>query len=82
MRVFDPRSRLRELAAARRVSLAALSRMLNRPERYLSDFARLGRPAALEDDDRRVLAAFFDIPEMELGGDAPRWIERRQRRAA
>lgn len=82
MRIIDPRSRLRDLADSRRLSLAAVSRMLDRPDRYLSDFVRLGRPAALEDRDRRALAQFFGVSEVELGGDDARWIERRARRAA
>ncbi|OJU22722.1 MAG: hypothetical protein BGN95_03910 [Sphingomonas sp. 66-10] len=82
MRVFDPRTRLRELAAARRVTLAGLSRMLDRPERYLSNFARRRRLAPLDAHDRRMLALFFGVSEMELGGDAPHWPERRSRRAA
>ncbi len=82
MRVLDPRTRLRELAAARNVSLAGLSRMLDRPERYLSNFARRRRLTALDPRDRRILALFFGVSEMELGGDAPHWPERRARRAA
>lgn len=82
MKVFDPRTRLRQLAAERRVSLAGLSRMLDRPERYLSNFARRRRPTALDARDRRILALFFGVNEVELGGDAPHWAERRASRAA
>lgn len=82
MRIIDPRSCLRDLAAGRRAPLAALSRMLDKPDRYLSDFVRLGRPAALDDGDRRALAQFFGVSEVELGGDDARWIERRARKAA
>lgn len=82
MRIIDPHARLRELAAGRGVHLTELSRMIDRPARYLGDLARRSPPAPIEDDDRATLAVFFGVSEMELGGDAPHWSERRARRAA
>lgn len=71
MRIIDPRSRLHELATGRRVSLAALARMLDKPDHYFQRFVRMGIPAALENEDRRFLALFFGVSQMELGGDRP-----------
>lgn len=64
----DPRARLVELAAARRVSLSALSAMLGRNPAYLQQFVRKGSPRKLEETDRRRLAMFFGVDEAELGG--------------
>ena len=60
--------RLAELkAAGRSASLAAASRAMGRHDRYLSDF--LGRkrsPRKLDEDDRRRLAAYLELPEGDL----------------
>lgn len=62
------RARLLELAGGRGVSLSALSGLLGRNPAYLQQFVRKGSPRKLEEDDRRVLATFFGVPEAELGG--------------
>ncbi|WP_068077135.1 S24 family peptidase [Novosphingobium lentum] len=64
----DARSRLLDLAAARGVSLAALSAMLGRNASYLQQFVRKGSPRKLEETDRGVLARFFAVDEAALGG--------------
>jgi len=61
------RARLLELAGGRGVSLSALSGLLGRNPAYLQQFLRKGSPRKLEEDDRRVLATFFGVPESELG---------------
>jgi len=61
------RQRLLELARERRVSLAALSEMINRNSSYLQQFIRKGSPRKLEESDRRTLAEFFGVDERELG---------------
>lgn len=61
-------NRLVELAAARRVSLAALSAMIGRNAAYLQQFASRGTPRSLAEGDRRTLAAFFGVDEEVLGG--------------
>lgn len=63
----DPRARLLELAEGRGASLSALSAMLGRNLTYLQQFVRKGSPRKLEETDRRKLAAFFGVPESELG---------------
>ena len=55
-------------ARARGVSLGALSRMIGRNAAYLQQFVARGTPRRLDEDDRRVLAAFLAIDEQALGG--------------
>jgi len=61
------RSRLVALAAARGVSLAALSALIGRNTTYLQQFVRKGSPRKLEENDRRTLAQFFGVAETQLG---------------
>lgn len=63
----DARARLVALAAARGVSLAALSALIGRNTTYLQQFVRKGSPRKLEENDRRTLAQFFGVGEIELG---------------
>jgi hypothetical protein len=63
------RARLVALAAARGVSLAALSAMIGRNTTYLQQFVRKGSPRKLEENDRRTLAQFFGVAETELGAN-------------
>ena len=65
---MDPRERLSQLAGERGSSLAALSRMLGRNGTYLQQFITKGSPRKLEEEDRRKLAQFFGVSEVELGG--------------
>ena len=66
METIDPRGRLTALAAARGDSLAALSAMLGRNAAYLQQFVARGSPRRLADDDRRRLADYFGVDEVEL----------------
>lgn len=63
------RARLVELAELSRTSLASLSSMLGRNSSYLQQFVRKGSPRRLEEQDRRRLAEFFGVGEVELGAD-------------
>lgn len=63
------RARLVELAERNRTSLASLSAMLGRNPSYLQQFVRKGSPRRLEEQDRRKLAEFFGVSEVELGAD-------------
>jgi repressor LexA len=72
MEWVDPRSRLRALAEARGNSLAALSAMLGRNAAYLQQFVARGSPRRLDAEDRRRLADYFGVDEVELGADAGR----------
>jgi phage repressor protein C with HTH and peptisase S24 domain len=68
----DPRSRLRALAAARGDSLSALSVMLGRNVAYLQQFVARGSPRRLDADDRRRLADYFGVDQVELGAEPGR----------
>ncbi|GAA0673473.1 phage repressor protein C with HTH and peptisase S24 domain [Sphingomonas insulae] len=72
METVDPRSRLTALAAARGDSLAALSAMIGRNPAYLQQFVTRGSPRRLADDDRRRLADYFGVDEVELGAEPGR----------
>lgn len=72
----DARARLVELARLRGVSLSALSAMLGRNAAYLQQFVRKGSPRKLEENDRRTLATFFGVNEVELGGSAAPAVSR------
>ena len=84
----DPRSRLMELVAEHGASLSGLSAFIGRNGTYLQQFVRKGSPRKLEEGDRRTLAQFFGVPEVELGGPAqdvalaPRLPSRRPAAAA
>lgn len=72
----DVRDRLVRLAEERRASLAALSGMLGRNPSYLQQYVRKGSPRKLEEQDRRKLAEFFGVSEVELGADAAAFTSR------
>ncbi len=72
MNGHDPRARLRDLALERGASLAALSAMIGRNPAYLQQFVTRGSPRALLPDDRRRLADFFGVDEVELGAERSR----------
>jgi len=64
---MESRERLASLARDKGASLAALSRLLGRNASYLQQYITKGSPRKLEEDDRRKLAQFFEVSEMELG---------------
>ena len=78
-------ARLVALAEEKKVSLAALSRMIGKNASYLQQFVRKGSPRKLDEADRGKLARFFGIAEDELRGaeeisyEAPRdssdWLD-------
>lgn len=68
----DARQRLLDLAAQRGVSLSGLSALIGRNPAYLQQFVRKGSPRKLEENDRRVLADFFGVTEVELGAPSAR----------
>jgi Peptidase S24-like len=76
MGTIDPRGKLLVLAAERGVSLRALSDMIGRNSTYLRQFVSKGSPRKLEENDRRILARFFGVDEVELGGSGDNYLER------
>lgn len=66
-READPRRALALAAERRGQTLAALSRMIDRPAGYLGRFVRDGVPRALSAEEHTTLAAFFGLDERGLG---------------
>jgi hypothetical protein len=62
-----PREALAALIATGRSSRAALSRMIDRPDGYLTRFINDGIPRALRPDEHHRLASFFGVEERRLG---------------
>lgn len=63
----DARQRLLELSQERGASLASLSKLLDKNASYLQQFIKKGSPRKLEERDRKTLAEFFGVDEVELG---------------
>lgn len=57
---------------------AAVSRHLGKNASYIHQFIFRGTPRRLREDDRRKLAAYFNISEFELGGPVSRIAESEQ----
>lgn len=72
MAEVDQRQVLERLIRERREDYANLSRLLGRNAAYVQQFVKRGIPRALAENDRRTLARYFGIDEVELGGPAPR----------
>ena len=68
--MVDARSTLAGLAVEAGASLAWLSRALGRNDAYLQQFVKRGTPRRLDEEDRRWLAAYFNVDERALGGAA------------
>ncbi|MGC4251627.1 MAG: S24 family peptidase [Sphingobium sp.] len=67
----DPRDVLDRLIAERGENYADLSRLLRRNPAYIQQFIKRGTPRKLDEEDRRVLARYFGVPEEMLGGRVP-----------
>jgi hypothetical protein len=67
----EVRATLQRLVEERGDSLAALSRMVRRNDAYLQQFIKRGTPDRLPEDERRMLAMYFNIDERELGARDP-----------
>lgn len=70
MDMIDPRIALDELVTKSGVGYAALSRMIRRNDAYLQQYVKRGTPRILAERDRKLLAAFFRVDEVVLGGSA------------
>lgn len=64
----DPRTVLARLIRERREDFAALSRMLGRNQAYIQQYIKRGVPRRLSERDRQMLARYFGIDEVLLGG--------------
>ncbi len=64
----DVRNHLQTLMEERGDDCLSISRLLGRNAAYFQQFLRRGVPRKLKEDDRRTLATYFGIDEVELGG--------------
>nr|WP_295370298.1 S24 family peptidase [uncultured Sphingosinicella sp.] len=62
----DPRAVLERLANERGEDLAGLSRLLGRNAAYIQQYIKRGTPKRLAEQDRRLLARYFDVDEALL----------------
>jgi Peptidase S24-like len=66
----DVRATLEQLIRDKREDYVSLSRLLGRNAAYMQQFIHRGVPRKLAEDDRRILARYFDVDESVLGGPA------------
>jgi hypothetical protein len=64
----DPRAALQRLIEERGEDYAGLSRLLGRNAAYVQQYVKRGTPRRLAEEDRRLLARYFGVPEALLGG--------------
>ncbi len=67
----DPRTTLQRLINERGEDYSSLSRLLGRNAAYVQQYIKRGVPRRLAEDDRRLLARYFGVPEALLGGPQP-----------
>jgi hypothetical protein len=67
----EQRAALARLIRERGDDYAGLSRLLGRNAAYIQQFIKRGSPRRLSDEDRRLLATYFGVPESALGGPSP-----------
>lgn len=74
----DPRIALDHLIRERGEDYVSLSRLIGRNSAYIQQFIKRGVPRKLDEDDRRILADYFGVPQQILGGpaeEAPRAVQ-------
>ena len=64
----EARAALQRLIEERGEDYAGLSRLLGRNAAYIQQYIKRGNPRKLAEDDRRLLARYFAVPEAVLGG--------------
>lgn len=68
---MDVRAELERLIEERGEDYAGLSRLIGRNAAYIQQFIKRGIPRKLAEDDRRLLARYFDVEESLLGAPEP-----------
>ncbi len=63
----DVRATLEQLIRNKREDYVSLSRLLGRNAAYVQQFIHRGTPRKLAEDDRRILARYFEVDEAVLG---------------
>jgi SOS-response transcriptional repressor LexA len=66
------RDRLDALIRESGSDYAGISKLLRRNPSYVQQFIKYGVPRRLAEEDRRILAVHFDVPEEELGAKPAR----------
>lgn len=64
----DPRAALQRLIDERGEDYASLSRLIGRNAAYVQQYIKRGVPKRLAEEDRRLLARYFSVPDELLGG--------------
>ena len=68
----DPRTALDELIRKNHDDYSGISRLLGRNAAYIQQFIKRGSPRSLDERDRAVLARYFGVDEVILGGPTRR----------
>ncbi len=63
MDVNDARANLDRLIRERGENYGAVSRLLGRNAAYIQQFVKRGTPRKLDEEDRRLLARYFEVDE-------------------
>lgn len=69
---MDARAQLERLIRERGEDYAGLSRLIGRNAAYVQQYIKRGIPRRLAEEDRRLLARYFGVPEALLGGPPAR----------
>ena len=64
------RARLDALISEKGEDYSSISRLIGRNAAYIQQFIKRGIPKRLREEDRRLIARYFGVPESELGGPA------------
>ncbi len=67
----DARAALQRLIEERGEDYSSLSRLLGRNAAYVQQYVKRGTPRRLAEEDRRLLARYFNVPEALLGAPEP-----------
>jgi hypothetical protein len=68
MTIVDQRAALERLILERREEYAGLSRLIGRNAAYIQQFIKRGVPKKLDEEDIQLLATYFGVSPVELGG--------------
>jgi phage repressor protein C with HTH and peptisase S24 domain len=71
MSEVEARAALAQLIRERGDDFASLSRLIGRNPAYVQQYIKRGSPKRLDEQDRRLLARYFGVPETLLGAPEP-----------
>ena len=64
----DVRATLGQMIAEAGIGYSDISRLIGRNAAYIQQFIRRGTPRKLDENDRRIIAAYFGVSEVMLLG--------------